>query len=172
MEKPSSTLTKTDTDNVEVTSTFLLHNGFINNNIPSLNHHHQYQISDMERISVKSATYTSLKDLLPVSPLSITSTSHNASWNEIPIKNPLVKQAALAYLQPMSTPPIAGGKGLFLRRLRDLICCRECGCFGWFNDLVFKSFSEAFLEQRRREESSDDDDDDDDEEEEEDEHNG
>ncbi|KDP33288.1 hypothetical protein JCGZ_13075 [Jatropha curcas] len=94
-------------------------------------------------IAIHSVTYTSLKDLLPASPPTISSpTQHNSSWNEIPIKNPLVKQAALAYLQPMSSPPEIGDKGLF-GRLRDA-CYVECGCFEWFNDVVLMGITEIF----------------------------
>ncbi|XVE48814.1 hypothetical protein DITRI_Ditri01bG0032500 [Diplodiscus trichospermus] len=122
--------------------TFLLHNGFTSS-----------QISDIEMITIQSVSYTSLKDLLPTSPPAITSPTHNSSWYEIPIKNPLVKHAALAYLQPMSSPPEVGEKGLF-GRIKEK-CCGECGCFMWLYDVVWKNVKEAFSE--RREEEFDDD---------------
>ncbi|XP_007041748.2 PREDICTED: uncharacterized protein LOC18607496 [Theobroma cacao] len=125
-------------------STFLLHNGFGSS-----------QISDIEMITIQSVSYTSLKDLLPTSPLAITSPTHNSSWHEIPIKNPLVKHAALAYLQPMSSPPEVGEKGLF-GRLKER-CCGECGCVLWLHDVIWRNVKEAFWE--RREEVLDDDDD-------------
>ncbi|XWS62616.1 hypothetical protein CRYUN_Cryun06bG0026400 [Craigia yunnanensis] len=123
--------------------TFLLHNGFISS-----------QISDIEMITIQSVSYTSLKDLLPMSPPAITSPTHNSSWHEIPIKNPLVKHAALAYLQPMSSPPDVGEKGLF-GRLKER-CCVECGCVLWLFDVVWRKIKEAFWE--RREELDDDED--------------
>lgn len=95
--------------------TFLLHNGLKSPELP---------ISDLELTRMQhSLGYTSLKDLLPA--------NSSSSWyGEIPIKNPLVKQAALAYLQPMSTPTQSGDKNLF-RRLREQCSCQS-GCFEVF----------------------------------------
>ena len=121
--------------------TFLFHNGFSSS-----------QISDIEMINIQSVSYTSLKDLLPISPPGITSPTQNSSWHEIPIKNPLVKHAALAYLQPMSSPPEVGEKGLF-GRLKER-CCGECGCVLWLFDVVWRKIKEAFWE--RSEELEDD----------------
>ncbi|KAJ9128619.1 hypothetical protein P3X46_033533 [Hevea brasiliensis] len=145
---PTKNPKMTDTNNVELNSSFLFHNGFN----PS------FQISDIEMIAIQPVTYTSLKDLLPVSPPTISSPTHNSSWYEIPIKNPLVKQAALAYLQPMSSPPEVGDKGFF-GRLREM-CCGEYGCFGWINDVVFKCLRESCWERTDEIEDEDDDDDD------------
>lgn len=115
---------------------FLLHNGF-----------GSAQFSDIEMITIQTVSYTSLKDLLPVSPAaSIASPTHNSSWHEIPIRNPLVKHAAMAYLQPMSAPPEVGGKGIF-GKITDW-CCGECGCFAWINDVVWRGLKEAFWECR------------------------
>lgn len=100
-------------------------------------------------ITIQSVTYTSLKDLLSVSPPAVSSPTHNCSSYEIPIKNPLVKQAALSYLQPMSSPPEVGDKGFFGKM-------REMCCIGWLNDVVFRCLREAFWE--RREEFGDDED--------------
>lgn len=58
------------------------------------------ETSDFELVSLKSSSYTSLKDLLPSS-----STSTTVSINSPSIRNRLVKQAAWAYLQPMSASP-------------------------------------------------------------------
>ncbi|OWM80447.1 hypothetical protein CDL15_Pgr019727 [Punica granatum] len=113
------------------------------------NHHHKdfatatapsakLEVSDIEMISLQSATYTSLRDLIPSSPPAIMSPTNNSSWYEIPIRNPLVKQAALAYLQPMSTPPEVGDKGL-LARLRE-----RCGCLRWLRDVVLAALRDAF----------------------------
>nr|GMD42906.1 Formin-like protein [Ipomoea batatas]GMD44397.1 Formin-like protein [Ipomoea batatas] len=81
---------------------------------------------DFELFSIKPVNYTSLKDLLPGgaavnSPRPMTPGSHHGSA-EILIRNRLVKQAAWAYLQPMSTSPDSSA-GTFLRRL----CLRFSG---------------------------------------------
>ncbi|CAK7341979.1 unnamed protein product [Dovyalis caffra] len=67
---------------------------------------------DISLLSVKSSlSYTSLKDLLPSatvnSPTAAASTTTSAY--EISIRNRLVKQAAWAYLQPMSSSPDSSG---------------------------------------------------------------
>ncbi|KAI3441189.1 uncharacterized protein J3R85_002433 [Psidium guajava] len=112
--------------------TFLHHNGFATAA--------QLEISDIEMIAFQSVTYTSLRDLLPASPPppSGASATNNSSWYEIPIKNPLVKHAALAYLQPMSSPPEVGEKGL-LGKLKD-----SCGCFCWLGDILSRVLREVF----------------------------
>ncbi|XWS42751.1 hypothetical protein CRYUN_Cryun16bG0041100 [Craigia yunnanensis] len=51
-------------------------------------------------ITIDSISYTSLKDLLPTSPPAITSSTHNSSWHEIPIKNPLVKHVRWLICSP------------------------------------------------------------------------
>uniref|UniRef100_A0A7N2M548 Uncharacterized protein n=1 Tax=Quercus lobata TaxID=97700 RepID=A0A7N2M548_QUELO len=65
-------------------------------------------------------TYTSLKDILPVSAAVSSPTTASAaavsSGYEISIRNRLVKQAAWAYLQPMSSSPGSSGPH-FLHRL-------------------------------------------------------
>ncbi|KAK1264225.1 hypothetical protein QJS04_geneDACA008579 [Acorus gramineus] len=81
---------------------------------------------DFEMVSWKPSAYTSLRDLLPYSPSSAASPTASAaasaaacgggafhSSGEIPIRNRLVKQAAWAYLQPMSSPDsaVCGGDG-------------------------------------------------------------
>ncbi|KAK4757176.1 hypothetical protein SAY87_007303 [Trapa incisa] len=100
------------------------------------------EISDIEMISFQSVAYTSLRDLIPSQPHpplpGITSPTNNSSWSELPIRNPLVKQAALAYLQPMSTPPESGHKGL-LGRLRE-----RCGCLRWLRDAVLVTLRDVF----------------------------
>ncbi|PRQ25025.1 hypothetical protein RchiOBHm_Chr6g0278991 [Rosa chinensis] len=135
--------------------TFLSHNGFASP---------QLDVSDIEMIAIQTVTYTSLKDLLPAYPPTIGSPTHNSSWHEIPIKNPLVKHAALAYLQPMSTRPEVGGKGI-IRTVRDKCGCTDgIGCLDWLRDVVWNSVREAFGEDGRREGNWDEDDDDDDDE--------
>ena len=83
---------------------------------------------DLELISFKTTTtittsseaYTSLKDLIPSSPSGAGINSPTASvansGYEISIRNRLVKQAAWAYLQPMSSSPSSDGSH-FLSRL-------------------------------------------------------
>ncbi|OMO65734.1 hypothetical protein CCACVL1_21413 [Corchorus capsularis] len=138
IKDPNKEITDLNLDQPSINShspTFLLHNGF-----------NSSELSDIEMIALQSVSYTSLKDLLPTSPPTITSPTHNSSWHEIPIKNPLVKHAALAYLQPMSSPPEVGERGLF-GRLKDR-CCGECGCVLWLYDVVFRNIKEAFWERR------------------------
>uniref|UniRef100_A0A7N0ZYM0 Uncharacterized protein n=1 Tax=Kalanchoe fedtschenkoi TaxID=63787 RepID=A0A7N0ZYM0_KALFE len=114
-----------------------------------------YDFSDMELVSIRSynypsnsnnnhtgscshAHYTSLKDILPAtpSPPSGFSPTPNSSWYEIPIRNPLVKHAALAYLQPMSAPPESGDRGFF-PKLKSVCCC-DVGCFEYFRKSILK----------------------------------
>ncbi|GAB4856299.1 hypothetical protein Ancab_014227 [Ancistrocladus abbreviatus] len=81
---------------------------------------------EFELISLKPPSYISLKDILPFSPsllsptanavisttttTSASSTTSSLSSYEISIRNRLVKQAAWAYLQPMSFSPSASGR--------------------------------------------------------------
>ncbi|KAK6946473.1 hypothetical protein RJ641_014017 [Dillenia turbinata] len=88
------------TQDLELTAKFLMANG-----IDSM--------SDIEMVALQTLSYTSLKDLLPASPPVGTPSPPNGSWHEIPIKNPLVKHAAWAYLQPMSTSRESDERGLF-----------------------------------------------------------
>ncbi|GLT94769.1 hypothetical protein SLE2022_124940 [Rubroshorea leprosula] len=76
---------------------------------------------DLDFSSLKSpfTTYTSLKDIIPSSvavnsPTAAAPTSNSGC--QISIRNRLVKQAAWAYLQPMSSPPDSSGPH-FIRRL-------------------------------------------------------
>ncbi|KAE8697799.1 hypothetical protein F3Y22_tig00110610pilonHSYRG00424 [Hibiscus syriacus] len=74
---------------------------------------------DLELISLKAsfASYTSLKDILPSPVMAINSpTAAGSATNsgyEISIRNRLVKQAAWAYLRPMSASPDASGPHFF-----------------------------------------------------------
>ncbi|KAJ8754738.1 hypothetical protein K2173_012127 [Erythroxylum novogranatense] len=72
---------------------------------------------DLELISLTSSslTYTSLKDLLP-SPAVNSPTAAAGVGSSLSIRNRLVKQAAWAYLQPMSSSPSSSGTH-FLRRI-------------------------------------------------------
>ncbi|CAI9760864.1 unnamed protein product [Fraxinus pennsylvanica] len=76
---------------------------------------------DLELLSIKPAShrYTSLKDLLPSVAVNSPrpSVPHQVQLGSgICIRNRLVKQAAWAYLQPMSTSPDSAGNG-FLHRV-------------------------------------------------------
>ncbi|KAK5841711.1 hypothetical protein PVK06_004034 [Gossypium arboreum] len=76
---------------------------------------------DLELISLKAsfASYTSLKDILPSPAVAVNSPtaagSATSSGYEISIRNRLVKQAAWAYLQPMSASPDSSGTHFFRR---------------------------------------------------------
>lgn len=112
-----------------------------------------YNFSDTELISINnhrqhtttasgSANYTSLKDILPQTPIQLSgiSPTHNSSWHEIPIRNPLVKHAAWAYLQPMSTLPDSDdNRCCFFTKLNSLRC-GEIGCFEYFRNSILRLF--------------------------------
>lgn len=78
---------------------------------------------DLELLLLKSpyTSYTSLRDMLPSPHASVNSpTGSSAAVNsgyEISIRNRLVKQAAWAYLQPMSSFPTNSSAPNFLSRL-------------------------------------------------------
>ncbi|KAI4375814.1 hypothetical protein MLD38_013638 [Melastoma candidum] len=108
-------------------------------------------------VSFNSTSYTSLRDLLP----SLASSapvpfprppSSDSSLCEIPIKNPLVKHAAIAYLQPMSSAPVvAEGRGV-LGAIADRCvygCCgaEEVGvcCLWWLGDVFARVVRRAGL---------------------------
>ncbi|KAI7992261.1 hypothetical protein LOK49_LG12G01926 [Camellia lanceoleosa] len=98
-----------------------------------------------ELISIKPLSYTSLKDLLPSSAVnSPTSSGPAQSGYEISIRNRLVKQAAWAYLQPMSTSPGSGGSH-FLCRFRSKITSHLLNNpFTSFLRFLSRSISRAF----------------------------
>ncbi|KAG6604323.1 hypothetical protein SDJN02_04204, partial [Cucurbita argyrosperma subsp. argyrosperma] len=72
---------------------------------------------DLRLLSKSSSqSYTSLKDILPSSAVAVnspTAASPANSGYEILIRNRLVKQAAWAYLQPMSASSYSAGPNLF-----------------------------------------------------------
>ncbi|KAK8504341.1 hypothetical protein V6N13_025019 [Hibiscus sabdariffa] len=95
---------------------------------------------DLELISLKASffSYTSLKDILPSPAVAINSPtaagSASNSGYEISIRNRLVKQAAWAYLQPMSAYPDSSGPHLFRRLwLRFSSQNPISSCIGFFN---------------------------------------
>ncbi|VVB08573.1 unnamed protein product [Arabis nemorensis] len=63
------------------------------------------------------------------------------SGSEIPIRNPLVKQAALAYLQPMGgrPPGTVVEEGLF-GKFKEVCCRGQCGCLEWLHGVVSMDF--------------------------------
>ncbi|KAJ9541443.1 hypothetical protein OSB04_027949 [Centaurea solstitialis] len=75
--------------------------------------------ADFELLSLKPASYTSLRDILPSTAAVVQSPKVRSfathSDYEIPIRNRLVKQAAWAYLRPMSTSPDSDGSTVFHR---------------------------------------------------------
>ncbi|KAL0344831.1 UNVERIFIED_CONTAM: hypothetical protein Sradi_4314400 [Sesamum radiatum] len=75
---------------------------------------------DLELLSIKptSLSYTSLKDLLPLVAVNSPKTNsvHQVQpGSDICIRNRLVKQAAWAYLQPMSASPGSSSSNFFHR---------------------------------------------------------
>uniref|UniRef100_A0A1J3GL91 Uncharacterized protein n=1 Tax=Noccaea caerulescens TaxID=107243 RepID=A0A1J3GL91_NOCCA len=94
--------------------------------------------------------YTSLREILSVStpprpppppptppPASPVKSPGCRSDSEIPIRNPLVKQAALAYLQPMAgrPPGTVVEEGLFAK-FKEVCCGGQCGCLEWLHGVV------------------------------------
>lgn len=102
---------------------------------------------NLELLSLKgSESYTSLKDLLPssASPSAVnspTAATAASSGYEISIRNRLVKQAAWAYLQPMSSTSGPSGPN-FLRRL--CLKLSPCPCFSFFTHTLIPCLSQAF----------------------------
>ncbi|PON97396.1 hypothetical protein TorRG33x02_068630 [Trema orientale] len=109
---------------------------------------------DFELISFKtspsSLSYTSLKDLIPSSPSgaginSPTAASAVNSGYEISIRNRLVKQAAWAYLQPMSSSPSSDGAH-FLSRLWVRLSAAQnpvTSCLGFISRHVIPTLTRA-----------------------------
>lgn len=107
---------------------------------------------EFDLISVKPVSYVSLRDLLP-SPAAVNSPKPKSPAQnhflhpcpEISIRNRLVKQAAWAYLQPMSTAPDSSTRN-FLHRLWDQFTTENptAALFRFFNRHVFGSLSRFF----------------------------
>ncbi|OVA15965.1 hypothetical protein BVC80_1823g20 [Macleaya cordata] len=95
-----------------------------------------------------SITYTSLRDMLPP-PLST-----GQSFHEIPIKNRLVKQAAWAYLQPMSNSPESDEHD---RCLGNCVENQINGCFVFIKENVLRAFRGLFRGIFRQVHDNDDD---------------
>ncbi|KAK7278711.1 hypothetical protein RJT34_23747 [Clitoria ternatea] len=89
----------------------------------------------LDSLSLNSPSYTSLRDVLPFSAAAVnsptapsssstSSASSAAAAHHISIRNRLVKQAARAYLQPMSASPSGpSGRNFFRRRVNPLATC-------------------------------------------------
>nr|DAD28913.1 TPA_asm: hypothetical protein HUJ06_030381 [Nelumbo nucifera] len=104
----SSSVVPTKLDLPAQSSSFPVVNGDKSSSLPT----------DFELVSLRSQTYTSLKDLLPSSPAAVVQSPTgpgSQSCYEISIRNRLVKQAAWAYLQPMSSSPSSSGTYFFHR---------------------------------------------------------
>jgi len=78
------------------------------------------QLLNLDSLSVKTPSYTSLRDVLPYSGAAVNSPA--ANHYNVSIRNRLVKQAAWAYLQPMSTSP-SGPSGPHFFRRNPLAAC-------------------------------------------------
>lgn len=114
-----------------------------------------FQKSDIEMIPIQNSSYTSLKDILPASPTSTRSPVkiQRDSWKEIPIKDPLLKHAAWAYLQPMAMAMLEDDDGRFfvkkmIDKCRGLIGC-VCGVVLWLSRAYFPSNSRAKVQDKR-----------------------
>lgn len=108
---------------------------------------------DFELISLKTESYTSLKDLLPSSPAVNSPTPASAAGNsgyEICIRNRLVKQAAWAYLQPMSSSPASSSRHFFrrmwVRFSDDMKNIRNpiSACLGFISRHIIPNITRAF----------------------------
>ncbi|KAH7512228.1 uncharacterized protein LOC107432265 isoform X2 [Ziziphus jujuba] len=105
---------------------------------------------DFELVSLKtSLAYTSLRDLIPSSPGGLihspTAASAVNSGYEISIRNRLVKQAAWAYLQPMSSSPVSVGTHFFHRfSLRLSAQNPVSACLGFIRSHVIPTLTRAF----------------------------
>ncbi|KAG5243921.1 early nodulin [Salix suchowensis] len=104
---------------------------------------------DISLLSQKSSSsYTSLKDLLLPSATVNSPTASNSTTTsayEISIRNRLVKHAAWAYLQPMSSSPDSSGTH-FLRRLWLGFSIKNpiTACFRFLSGHVIPSITSAF----------------------------
>ncbi|KAM7475178.1 hypothetical protein LguiB_022421 [Lonicera macranthoides] len=138
-----------------IMSTTLLLPNAINNYHHFNNNTKQFQkIVDVEMVAFQSdQSYTSLRDLLPANEIS----NRKDSWREIPIKDPLLQQAAWAYLRPAMTAARDSNARCCVERLRDGLC----GCFdGWFNGVVVAAIRMWIWEDKSDDDDDDDDDDD------------
>lgn len=115
-------------------------------------HHNEFVLTETSSAASKgcsSLTYTSLKDLLPpfsfaaINSPTAASSSAGRSCYEISIRNPLVKQAAWAYLQPMSASPGSSGPS-FIHRLWLRLCSPVNSCLNLIGHHVISCIVRAF----------------------------
>ncbi|KAL3628176.1 hypothetical protein CASFOL_027222 [Castilleja foliolosa] len=85
-------------------------------NSAAANHHSPIDTLELQLIKPDLHSYSSLRDILPSLAVNSPKPKSITPRSDIRIRNRLVKQAALAYLQPMSTAPGSTG-GDFFRRL-------------------------------------------------------
>ncbi|KAL2323028.1 hypothetical protein Fmac_027407 [Flemingia macrophylla] len=79
---------------------------------------------NFDSLSVKPPSYTSLRDLLPFTAAIVNSPAAAATHhNHVPFRNHLVKQAASAYLRPMSASPSGPPGPHIIRRHNPLAAC-------------------------------------------------
>ncbi|XP_037492438.1 uncharacterized protein LOC119369791 [Jatropha curcas] len=94
-----------------------------------------------------SLSYTSLKDILPSTAVNSPTAAPSAAGSacEISIRNRLVKQAAWAYLQPMSSSPDSSSQH-FLRRLWLQLSTRNpiTACIRFISIHIIPSITGAF----------------------------
>ncbi|KAI3471890.1 hypothetical protein Pfo_028578 [Paulownia fortunei] len=90
---------------------------FANHNSPSTTLSSSFSSDDLELLPIKPAShsYSSLKDLLPSVAVNSPKPKAALPGSNICIRNRLVKQAAWAYLQPMSTSSASTGGNFFQR---------------------------------------------------------
>ncbi|KAK3226968.1 hypothetical protein Dsin_006830 [Dipteronia sinensis] len=117
--------------------------------------------SSFEFISFKSSltnNYTSLKDILPFSSkggaAAVNSPTPRPAVNysyEISIRNHLVKQAAWAYLQPMSASPGSSGHHYFRRIWMRFTSAQNSisSCLRYINSRIISGLSRAIDRIRR-----------------------
>ncbi|TYI98258.1 hypothetical protein E1A91_D01G200500v1 [Gossypium mustelinum] len=117
--------------------------------IKDQNKNAEAKVSDIELISIQSVSYTSLKDLFSspsLQPGISSASNNNSSCNEISIKNPLVKHAALAYFKPMLSPTEMVERGSF-GKIKEM-CSGESGCLFWSYDVLWRHVKDAFWESK------------------------
>lgn len=105
---------------------------------------------EFDLISVKPVSYVSLRDLLPSAAVNSPkpkspAQNHLQPCSEISIRNRLVKQAAWAYLQPMSIAPDSSTRN-FLHRLWDQFTTENplSALVRFFNRHVFGTINRFF----------------------------
>ncbi|CAN4120019.1 unnamed protein product [Withania somnifera] len=84
-------------------------------------------------IEMESLAYISIKDIILESPPLSPMKQRKESWREIPMKEPLLQQAAWAYLQPTGLPE---ANRSLLNKVKDK-CFRLFGCLGGAFVLMF-----------------------------------